>query len=102
MFSGFRMQNGFLGALRITCVPALSFLFAAIAFGKPALTELKVFPADVNLKTRYEHQSIVVQAVYEDGVTRDVTAQAGYTFGNKALIKFEQFNLSPVADGQTE
>ena len=69
---------------------------------KPALTEIKVFPADVNLKTRSDRQSIVVQALYADGVTRDVTAQASFTLANKALVKFDHFILSPVADGQTE
>lgn len=68
----------------------------------PALTELKVFPADVNLRTRQDRQSLVVQATYADGVTRDVTAQASYTLGNKALAKFDGFTLSPLADGATE
>ena len=84
-------------------------LFAAacalplLAFGAgPALTEVKVFPGDVNLKTRQDRQAIVVQAVYADGVTRDVTAQAGYSIANKSLVKFEQFALTPVADGRTE
>ena len=83
-------------------------LFAALAHpltafaAKPTLTEVKVFPADVNLKTRGDHQSIVVQAIYADGVTRDVTAQASFTLGNKTLAKFDHFMLSPVADGQTE
>ena len=83
-------------------------LFAALAHpltafaAKPTLTEVKVFPADVNLKTRGDHQSIVVQAIYADGVTRDVTAQASFTLGNKTLAKFDHFILTPVADGQTE
>ena len=76
---------------------------SAVAFAKgPALTDVKVFPADVNLKTRQDRQAIVVQAIYADGVTRDVTEQAGYALGNAALVKFEQFTLTPVADGQTE
>ena len=39
---------------------------------RPALTELRVYPADVNLKTTADHQALVVQATYADGVTRDV------------------------------
>ena len=76
---------------------------AASAFAaKPVLTEIKVFPVDVNLKTRSDRQSIVVQAIYADGVTRDVTAKASYTLGNKALVKFADFTLNPLADGRTE
>ncbi|MDP3070581.1 MAG: DUF1549 and DUF1553 domain-containing protein [Opitutaceae bacterium] len=73
-------------------------LFAAA----PALKDVKVFPADVNLRTRHDRQSIVVQATYADGVTRDVTAQASYALGQKSLAKFEKFTLTPIADGQTE
>src|SRR5687768_18500341 len=45
------------------CVVAIS----AIA----ELSDLKVFPQEVNLTTKNDRQSIVVQAVYSDGVTRD-------------------------------
>lgn len=68
----------------------------------PALTELKVFPADVNLKNRQDHQGIVVQAIYADGITRDVTAEARYVLHDPSLVKFAQFVLTPVADGATE
>ncbi|MES2697022.1 MAG: DUF1549 domain-containing protein, partial [Verrucomicrobiota bacterium] len=71
-------------------------------FAKSALTDLKVFPADVSLTTRADRQAIVVQAIYADGVTRDVTAQASYTLANKALAQFAGFALTPLADGATE
>ncbi len=92
----------------------LRYFFTAwvsLAFASPspaaaakaaALTAVQVFPTDVNLKTKQDRQSIVVQAIYADGVTRDVTAQASYALANKALAKFEQFTFSPIADGQTE
>jgi hypothetical protein len=92
-------------------VPRAAFLFGivgiifpslAFATAAPALRELKVFPADVNLKTRQDRQSIVVQAIYADGITRDVTAQSSYSLTNKALVKFDKFTLFPVTDGQTE
>ncbi|MCX6955321.1 MAG: DUF1549 and DUF1553 domain-containing protein [Verrucomicrobia bacterium] len=89
--------------LKTVLVTVGSCVFSVAVFAKaPALTDVKVFPADVNLKTRQDHQGIVVQATYADGVTRDVTAQASYTLANKALAKFDQFTLTPVADGQTE
>ncbi|WP_414662932.1 DUF1549 and DUF1553 domain-containing protein [Horticoccus sp. 23ND18S-11] len=68
----------------------------------PALTDVKVYPADVNLKTRQDRQLLVVQATYADGVTKDVTAQAGITIANKALVKLDRAVLTPVADGTTE
>lgn len=81
----------------VCCVCSL----AAWAKG-PELTDVRVFPADVNLKTRQDRQALVVQAIYADGVTRDVTAQASYSVANKALVKLDHATLLPVADGTTE
>ena len=83
-------------------VASAAFSLIGVASAAPALTDVKVFPADVNLRTRHDRQSIVVQATYADGVTRDVTAQASYALGNKALAKLDQSILSPLADGTTE
>jgi hypothetical protein len=68
----------------------------------PVPVEVKVYPTAVALTTKQDRQSIVVQATYADGITRDVTAQAGYTVGNKALVKWDNFTLHPLADGATE
>jgi len=79
--------------------------FSARAFAAasaPALSDVKVFPADINLKTRQDRQSLVVQAIYADGVTRDVTGQSTFVLGNQALAKLDKATLFPVADGATE
>ncbi|MEW6305426.1 MAG: DUF1549 and DUF1553 domain-containing protein [Verrucomicrobiota bacterium] len=68
----------------------------------PELVDLRVFPADINLKTARDRQSVVVQAVYADGVTRDVTAQSSISFADKGLVKFENATVHPLADGATE
>ncbi len=88
---------------RLTAVWITLGLTATFVAAKaPALTDVQVFPADVNLKTKQDRQAVIVQATYADGVTRDVTAQASYTLGNKSLVKFDKFTLTPVADGKTE
>lgn len=69
---------------------------------RPALTELRVYPADVNLKTTADHQALVVQATYADGVTRDVTADASFKLVNPTLAKLDRSVLTPLADGTTE
>ena len=90
-----RLLLAVLGAYAGLCpLPAIA--------AKPALTEVKVFPSEVNLKTRGDRQSIVVQAIYADGVTRDVTAQASFALANKSLAKLTDFTLNPLADGRTE
>ena len=40
-----------------------------------ALAKLEVFPPDINLSTARDRQSVVVQATFADGITRDVTAR---------------------------
>jgi hypothetical protein len=63
---------------------------------------LAVFPPDVNLKTSRDRQSLVVQVTQPDGITRDVTAEAKFTFANPALVTLEGPVLKPVADGTTQ
>ena len=66
-----------------------------------ALSKLEVFPNDINLTTARDRQSVVVQATYVDGITRDVTGQATFTPANPALVRRDGFVLRPTADGET-
>src|SRR4051794_1340146 len=67
-----------------------------------ALSDVQVFPPDINLFTARGKQTFVVQAIYADGITRDVTAQAKVTPANAALVKVDKNIVLPVADGATE
>src|SRR3954464_9937316 len=69
--------------------------------GEAALTRVEVFPNEVSLTTARDRQSLVVQATYADGITRDVTAEAAMTPANPALVRRDGFVLHPVADGET-
>lgn len=77
---------------------ALLFLFACSLFASPELVELKVFPADINLTTSRDRQSMVVQAVYADTVTRDVTSEAKITIPE--LVTRKGSTLYPAKDGK--
>ncbi|MCA9032819.1 MAG: DUF1549 domain-containing protein, partial [Planctomycetaceae bacterium] len=44
----------------------------------------------------------VVQAVYADGITRDVTAQVEWKFAQEGVVRRDGAMLYPQADGQTE
>ncbi|HEY2951669.1 MAG TPA: hypothetical protein VGK40_03745, partial [Verrucomicrobiae bacterium] len=70
--------------------------------GGPPPAEVKVFPPEINLATRGDRQSIVVQAIYADGLTRDVTVGASFSFADKSFARLEKDTLIPVADGKTE
>lgn len=75
---------------------------SAVRADEPAPASLAVYPADVNLLTARGRQTFVVQAVYADGLTRDVTAQAKLTLTEPTLAKLEKNVLTPLADGATE
>ncbi len=77
---------------------AMMCLAAPVYAKAPELADVKVYPADVNLTTMRDRQSLVVQATYADGLTRDVTAQATYTF-DKNLVRLEQATFFPLKDG---
>src|SRR4051812_47937187 len=62
---------------------------------------LRVFPAEINLKTARDRQSFVVQLTRPDGVTRDVTAECQISLSDPKLTKLESNALAPLADGQT-
>ena len=72
------------------------------SFSGPPPRELRVFPTNINLTTKGDRQSVVVQAVYADGLTRDVTSDASFTLANKALAKIDRGILYPTADGKTD
>ena len=82
---------------------ALALLVPFVALAKaPELVAVKVFPADVNLSSKIDYQAIVVQAVYSDSTTRDVTAQTTMVLGDPKLAKLDKATVFPLADGKTD
>lgn len=78
------------------------FLGASSAsYGAAPASTLKVFPAAVELGGKDDRQSIVVQAVDAEGVTRDVTTAAKLRLADPKLAGFQGQTLQPIADGQT-
>jgi hypothetical protein len=74
---------------------------ASSAFSAP-VQSLAVFPPDVQLNTARGRQTVVVQAAFADGITRDVTADAKLTLTNPALVKLAGNVITPAADGACE
>lgn len=65
------------------------------------VVKLEVFPADVQLSGARDRQSIVVQARYADGITRDVTRESEISPANPALLRRAESTFYPLADGET-
>lgn len=80
---------------------ATSLCGAAVMAESP-ITQINVYPPDINLTTSKDRQRVVVQAVQADGITLDVSKNANYTLANPALCRREGTTFYPSADGQTE
>ena len=72
--------------------------FAAVDAAKP----FEVFPADINLTTVRDRQSLVVRTTDPKGVNRNVTAEAKFTLADPTKAKIENGVVTPLADGETK
>jgi hypothetical protein len=79
-----------------------SVVASAASAQEVAVEALRVFPPNVTLLTNKDRQLVVVQAVYSDGITRDVSGQANWTLANPALVRRDGNTLWPAADGGTQ
>src|SRR5947209_1773205 len=68
---------------------------------RAAITDLAVYPPEIQLTTARDRQSIVVQAAHADGITRDVTKEATFTLAKPGLVRREGSVFRPAADGAT-
>lgn len=91
-----KITSGLLGFAILLSLPQMGTASDA------ALAELRVFPPDVQLNTKRDKQTYVVQAAYANGLTRDVTAEATVTLTDPSLVTKEQHTLLPAKDGKTE
>ncbi len=68
----------------------------------PSPASIRVYPPDVKLTNARDRQSVIVQSVFADGITQDVTDLATFTLANPSLARIESNLLYPTADGTTE
>jgi len=66
------------------------------------LTEIRVYPSEVTLKTNRDQQAIIVQSVDETGITRDVTKDAKLTLDKPEPVQLKDNTLYPQADGEAK
>ncbi len=82
---------------------AMTIVLATTAVAQePAPVSINVYPPDANLTSMRDRQSIIVQSVYADGLTRDVTDEATFVVADGTLARLEKNVLLPSADGSTE
>jgi hypothetical protein len=93
--------------MRVSFCIALTFaalILATTALGatNAPITDLQVYPPSVQLSSALARQRLVVQAVFADGITRDVTSLSPSTLTNRTVVRYEGNTLSPLHDGHTE
>ena len=84
-----------------TLLTALTLALPLAAFAAPTLVDVRVYPPDINLSSKVDIQTVVVQAVYSDSTTRDVTGQAQFALADKTFARLDKAAVHPVADGKT-
>ncbi|MBI1369906.1 MAG: DUF1549 domain-containing protein [Planctomycetes bacterium] len=87
---------------RVILAAAMLLAASTLVRGEAALKSVVVMPDAVNLNTLRDRQSFVVQATYDDGITRDVTNDAKLSFADASLVKVEGHVIHPAKDGQTQ
>ncbi|SFH60983.1 DUF1549 domain-containing protein [Planctomicrobium piriforme] len=79
----------------------LIFSLTAQAAIAAELVELRVSPKEVRLTTARARQSVIVQGVYDDGLTRDLTSQTEWKL-DENILRRDGNILFPKADGTTQ
>lgn len=90
----------FISKLFFAC--ALSGLVGISARADETFSALSVYPTEIKMSTAAAYQNVVAVATRSDGVTIDVTDQVEWKLAEPAFAKIENFQLKPVADGQTK
>ncbi len=90
----------------IRSIGLLTFIGLAIlssaALGGEAPIALHVFPRQIALTTSRDAQSIVVQAEYANGITRDVTEHVVWTLDRDDIVTQDASRVVPRADGNAK
>ena len=93
-------MKSFISKLFVAC--ALSGLAGSFAQADDTFATLSVYPTEIKMNTAAAFQNVVAVATRNDGVTIDVTDQVEWKLAEPSLAKLENFQLKPVADGQTK
>ena len=82
-------------------IACMILIISSTVISAAELTEIIAYPSDICLYNARDRHTIMVQAVFADGLTRDVTEEATITVADKTLITLEGTTLAPTADGET-
>jgi hypothetical protein len=84
------------------CIFAGLVLVCHTAHGDEAPIALHAYPSEVSLTTARDVQSVVVQAEYANGITRDVTDQVTWKLDGEQFVAMDKNRLTPRGDGNAK
>ena len=96
-----------------TCIHISCFfvVLASVVADEPAETaapgpvarpaSIRVSPADIRLSSQLDRQSLIVQAVMDNGLTYDVTSACEFKVADESIFRRSDATFYPVADGTT-
>ncbi|MFM9962995.1 MAG: DUF1549 domain-containing protein [Planctomycetaceae bacterium] len=88
---------------RVLQATLLAFCFWGASVGlADAGTQLKVFPPTISLRGQGDRQTIAVQLVNDQGITRDVSASVVVKVANKKVVEVSGQTITPTGDGETK
>ncbi|MFP6618555.1 MAG: cell surface protein, partial [Pirellulaceae bacterium] len=96
------MRCGRLFSHSIAVLTIFSLLVTSAQAENAKLTEIRVYPTEVTLKTNRDRQAIIVQSVDETGITRDVTKDAKLSLDKPEPVQLKENTLYPQADGEAK
>lgn len=91
--------------MRLTkIVPALlvGCALAGVVRADTTFKSLQVYPGEIKMNSAAAYQNVIAVAERSDGVTVDVTDQVEWKLAEPSLAKIENYQLKPLADGQTK
>lgn len=83
-------------------VVLISTAVSGLQAAESKLTDLIVFPTEISLTNQQDRQTMVIQAVYDNGLTEDVSLKATLKLENPALVTIDKAIVKPAADGETK
>ncbi|MEZ6142422.1 MAG: DUF1549 and DUF1553 domain-containing protein [Zavarzinella sp.] len=87
--------------MRLLITGLLFGMLTIPTWAQSPLVSIEVFPPDINLETKRDSQSFIVQAWYADGLSQDVTDQVKATIADAKLARLDKNIVHPIADGAT-
>lgn len=68
----------------------------------PTITDVQIYPPNYTLETKRDFNRVVVQAVFADATTQDITQFANLKVTDTKVASLQGDMLKPAADGKTE